>query len=91
MRVLKALVSFFDTYEDVLSIAEDDKPKFIKLLEEHINLVELIPTELRYAFYRRFGRPREYSLESFIRFLLLQKILGVHIDIKRCALRQCVL
>jgi len=80
MRVLKAQVSLFDTYEDVLSIAEDDKPNFIKLLEEHINLNELIPTVLRLAFYRRFGRPREYSLESFVRFLLLQKILGVHID-----------
>jgi hypothetical protein len=80
MRKLRAQVSLFDTYADVLSIAEDDQPKFIKLLEEHINLDELIPTVLRLAFYRKAGRPREYSLESFIRFLILQKILGVHFD-----------
>jgi hypothetical protein len=73
-------MSLFDSYLNVLSVAEDDKPKFLKLLEEHIDIEALIPTELRFAFYRRFGRPREYTLESLFRFIILQKILGVHCD-----------
>jgi len=80
MRVFRTQMSLLDTYVDVLSTAEEDKPEFIKLLEEHININDLIPNELRYAFYSRFGRPREYSLESFVRLLLLQKILGIHFD-----------
>jgi hypothetical protein len=59
---------------------EEDKPKFIQMLEEHINFREFIPTEFYYAFYHGLGRPREYRLESFIRFFLLQKILGVPSD-----------
>jgi hypothetical protein len=59
---------------------EERKPEFIALLEEHVDFKKLIPAEFIWAFYRQFGRPREYSLEGFIRFCVLQKTLGIKED-----------
>jgi len=80
MRIKYVQMSLLDTYTDVCSAMEEDKSKFLQMLEEHINFSELIPLDFHIAFYRRFGRPREYSLESFIRFFVLQKILGIPAD-----------
>ena len=80
MRKKNVQMSLYDTYDDVCSAMENDKPKFLALLEEHINFKELIPVRFVWAFYLRFGRPREYSLESFMRFCVLQKILGIEED-----------
>jgi hypothetical protein len=77
MRKNKLQMSLFDTYNDVCSAAEEDKPEFLALLEEHIDFTGLIPAEFYLAFNRHHGRPREYRLESFLRFLALQKILGI--------------
>jgi hypothetical protein len=73
-------MSLSDTYNDVCEIAEKDKPKLLALLDEHIDFGSLIPAEFMWAFHRRFGRPREYSLEGFVRFFVLQKILGIEKD-----------
>jgi hypothetical protein len=80
MRINKMQMSLFDTYGDVRRMMENDKPGILALLEAHINFNELIPGEFYSAFYRRFGRPREYSLESLIRLLVLQKIIGIEKD-----------
>ena len=80
MRKSNAQMSLFDIYADVQSAMEDSKPKFIQLLEKHIHLEDYIPAEFRFAFYRSWGRPRDYSLESFLWFCLLQKIIGIHQD-----------
>ena len=80
MRMKSMQMSLNDTYSDVNSARENDKPKFLALLEEHIDFSEFIPVTFYWAFYRRFGRPREYSLESLIRFCVLQKVLGIKED-----------
>ena len=77
MRMKSMQMSLIDTYNDVNSAMENDKPKFLALLDEYIDFSELIPATFNWAFYRRFGRPREYSLESFVRFCVLQKVLGI--------------
>jgi hypothetical protein len=61
-------------------MAVNDKPKLLALLDEHINFKRLIPIGFIWAFYRHFGRPREYPLEGFVRFCVLQKILGIDKD-----------
>jgi hypothetical protein len=80
MRKFCAQLSFFDTCADVFSAMAEDKPAFLRLLEEHIDFRSLIPPGFYPAFHLRFGRPRKYQLESFIRFFILQKILGVPAD-----------
>ena len=59
-------MSLTDTYNDVCAIAEDNKRGFLALLEDHIDFQRLIPTSFYWAFYRPFGRPREYPLEGFV-------------------------
>jgi len=73
-------MSLLDTYNDVCSAREENKSEFLTLLKEHINLREMIPAEFYWAFYRNIGRPRDYLLESFMWFCLLQKTLGIEQD-----------
>ena len=80
MRMKSVQMSLVETYNDVTSAMENNKPKFLAMLEEHINFNEYIPVTFYWAFYRRFGRPREYDLESFLRFCVLQKVLGIKED-----------
>ena len=80
MRSKCVQMSLLEAYTDVRSVMDENKPEFLALLEEHINFDELIPVVFRWAFYRWTGRPREYSLEGFIKFCVLQKILGIEKD-----------
>ena len=77
MRMNNMQTSLHDTYNDVSSAMENDKPRFLALLDEHIDFSNFIPVTFYLAFYRWFGRPREYDLESLLRFCLLQKVLGI--------------
>lgn len=77
MRNKVVQISLFDTYTDVLNTAEENKSEFIRLLEEHINLAELIPARFYHAFYSWTGRKRIHALESYLKALLLQRILGI--------------
>jgi hypothetical protein len=74
MRSNYVQMSLFDTYRGVEDALENDKPLLFRLLDENIDWGELIPTGFYYAFYKRFGRPRDYHLESFLRMLLVQRI-----------------
>ena len=80
MRINKMQMSLLDTYSDVCLAREEKKPKFLALLKEHIKLRELIPAEFYWAFYRHYGRKREYTLESFMWFFILQKTIGIEKD-----------
>jgi len=80
MRVNKMQTSLNDIYDDVCQTREDNKSKFLILLKEHINMREIIPAEFIWVFYRRDGRPREYELESFLWFFILQKTIGIETD-----------
>ena len=77
MRVLNQQVSMADTYYDVREAMDNDKPHLIALLEEHIDFEDYIPAEFTWAFYSNMGRPREYSLVSFMKFFILQKLIGL--------------
>jgi len=80
MRMNNKQMSLFDIYKDVNFLMEEKQPEFLDLLEKHIDFGKLIPREFYRAFYRSFGRPRDYNLESFIRFCIMQKVLGIDLD-----------
>ena len=80
MRNRTVQMSLLDTCDDVFSAMENNKPKFLEMLEEHIDFSKLIPAVFYWAFHSRIGRPREYQLESFLRYLVLQKVLGIACD-----------
>lgn len=80
MRKKCVQMSLYDIYNDVSEAIENKKPKLIMLLEKHIDFEKLIPASFTRAFYSRCGRNNIYHLESYIRALILQKILGIPTD-----------
>ena len=73
-------MSFIDIYNGVLESMKEKKPELVRLLEEHIDFDGIIPVRFKCAFYCRYGRTHKYHLESFIRALILQKLLGIATD-----------
>ena len=80
MRNENVQTTFSDVYNDVLLTMEQSKPKLIRLLEEHIDFKNLIPFSFNSAFYRCGGRSHTYHLESLVRALILEKLLGIPTD-----------
>lgn len=77
MCTLAVQTSLWDIYDDVSQSMEQHKPKLIKLLEKHIHFEQLIPPTFRWAYYSRMGRKHIFHLESILRALVLQKLLGI--------------
>lgn len=73
-------LSLAEIYEDCKIYFETDKPKFLSLLENTINLDELIPLSFVNHFYASTGRPRKYSLKAMLWALIIQKIFSIPTD-----------
>ena len=73
-------LSLVDIFSDCQKYFDEDKPKFLAMLEEHINLSEFIPISFQHRFYKGIGRTREYPLRGFIWALILQKIFTIPQD-----------
>lgn len=73
-------LSLNDIYTDCLESFENDKPKFLSMLEEHLDIDDLIPFSFKMKFKKQTGRPRKYSLSSFILALIIQRIFSIHTD-----------
>lgn len=69
-----------DIFAETQNIFESDKPEFLKLLESTINLYEIVPVSFVNHFYSSTGRPREYSLASFLWALIIQRIFSIPTD-----------
>ncbi len=80
MRNKNKQISLFDTYQEVADSYENNKPKLFRLLDEELDWEALIPVRFYNAFYQRMGRPREYSLVSFLKLLVLQRLFGYIAD-----------
>ena len=57
-----------DIFEDCKDIFESDKPQFLSLLENHIDLDSIIPMSFYNHFYASTGRHRKYVPNSYIFF-----------------------
>lgn len=80
MRNKYLQMSLEDTYSNISKSIDEHKPALIELLETHIDFEALIPSSFYHAFYLRYGRSHIYHLESFIRALVIQKLLGISTD-----------
>ena len=80
MRNKFVQTSLFDVYSDVSSAFDNKDSSFLDLIDEHLDLNTLIPFDFRRAFYKRTGRKRVFSLESFIRLFIIQKFFGIDKD-----------
>ena len=73
-------LSLADIFEDCKEIYESDKPHFLTLLENHIDLDEIIPITFHNHFYSSTSRTRKYSLKSLLRALIIQHIFSIQTD-----------
>ena len=73
-------ISVADIFEDCQNIFEDDKPQFLSLLEQHIDLDEIIPVTFYNHFYASTGRTRKYPLKAFLWALIIQRIFSIPTD-----------
>lgn len=80
MRKLYNQLSISDVYDECKNLFENNKPKFLTLLEQTIDFADFIPHSFYNAFYQHFGRNRKYSLASFVSALVLQKIYSIPND-----------
>ena len=55
-----------DVFTECQDIFEADKPRFLTLLEENIDLEALIPRSFAKNYYSYIGRPRTYGLVSML-------------------------
>lgn len=79
MNAYKQL-SLADIYSECQDIYENDKPKFLLLLEEHIRIEEIIPASFYIHYHTWRGRPREYPLIAMLWALIIQKIFTIPTD-----------
>ncbi len=70
-------ISLFDIYNDISTSFEEKKPELISLLDENIDFDALIPWDLKASFYCRYGRKHKYHFVSYIKALVLEKLLNL--------------
>ena len=64
-------LSWANIFEDCQTIFEEDKPQFLTLLEQHIDMNEIIPITFRNHFYASMDRIRKYPLHSLLWTLII--------------------
>lgn len=70
-------LSFTDIYSNIDEYFQQDKPKLIRLFEQHIDLQNLIPQSFYNHYHADTGHPRTYKLSSMISALILKSILSI--------------
>lgn len=69
-----------DIFKDCQEIFDSDKPQFLSLLENHIDLDSIIPISFRNHYYSDTGRHRKYPLTAMLWALILQRIFSIPTD-----------
>ena len=70
-------LSLADIFQDCQDKFDNDKPAFLSLLENHIDMDEIIPISFRNHFYASTGRTRKYSLQALLWALIIQRIFSI--------------
>ena len=73
-------LSMEDILQDCQNKFSNDKPAFLSLLEQHIDMDEIIPLSFRNHFYASTGRTRKYPLKAFLWALIIQRIFSIPTD-----------
>lgn len=73
-------LSLAEIFTDCQEKFENDKPAFLKLVEEHLNIDEYISVSFQNHYYASTGRPRRYPLSAMLWALVLQRIFSIPTD-----------
>lgn len=69
-----------EVFENCQEKFAEDKPAFLSLLEQHINLYEIVPDSFYRNYYSRWGRHRKYPLNAMLWALIIQRIFSIPTD-----------
>lgn len=67
-------------YQECAEIFTGQRPEFLNLMEQYLDIDKYISYEFKRAFYADTGRPRGCSLYGYISALILQKIFNIPTD-----------
>ncbi len=67
-------------YSNCSEMFKEQRPEFLELLNNYIDINTYIPFTFKKAFYSNTGRPRGCSLYGYISALVLQKIFNIPSD-----------
>lgn len=70
-------LSLADIFTDCQNQFDNDKYKFLELLDQTINLDEIVPVSFVSHFHAATGRPRKHHLYPMLKALLLQLIFSI--------------
>ena len=73
-------LSLADIFKDCKDIFESDKPQFLTLLENHIDLDEFISISFYNHYYAATGRNRKYPLTAMLWALIIQRLFSIPTD-----------
>lgn len=73
-------LSLADIFADCREIFDSDKPQFLSLLENHIDLDEIIPASFYSHYYASTGRNRKYPLHAMLWALIIQRLFSIPTD-----------
>ena len=76
----KKQLTLDDIFEDCQNIYESDKPQFLTLLENRIELDEIVPISFRRHCYASTGRNRKYPLNAMLWALIIQRLFSIPTD-----------
>lgn len=67
-------------YSECSALFAEQRPEFLNLMQEYLDIDKYIPYSFKRAFYSDTGRPRGCSLHGYISALILQKIFTIPTD-----------
>ena len=70
-------LSLADIFTDCQNKFDNDKYKFLSILEQTVDLDEIVPPSFALHFHASTGRPRNHLLYSMLKALLLQLIFSI--------------
>lgn len=69
-----------DIYQECSQMFAEQKPEFLQIMSEYLDIEKYIPYSFKKAFYANTGRPRSCSLYGYLSALIFQKIFNITSD-----------
>ena len=70
-------LSLADIFTDCQNDFNNDKYKFLDILDQTINFDEIVPVSFVSHFHASTGRPRKHQLYPMLKALLLQRVFSI--------------
>ncbi len=77
LMITQKQLTLADIFSDCQEIFDFDKPQFLTLFENHIDLGQIIPVSFYNHYYSSVGRNHKYPLTAMLWALIIQRIFSI--------------